>query len=73
MRWESNGPVYRPHTYILVIDELRETVAASYVLLRICWPTFRLPSDRSTLLDEPALNNWPTIARRALACLCVTA
>jgi hypothetical protein len=65
--WQSNGPVYRPNTYVLVIDELRETIAVSYVLLRVCWPTFNLPADLSLLLDEPALNDWPAIARRALA------
>ena len=45
----------------------RETVAVCYVLLRICWPVFKLPTDLSTLLEEPALNNWPMMARRALA------
>ncbi len=64
--WESNGPVYRPQAYDLVIDELRETVAVSYVLLRICWPAFKLPTDLSTLLGEPALNDWPRNAQRAL-------
>jgi len=64
--WESNGPVYRPHAYDLVIDELRETIAVCYVLLRICWSDFQHPADLSTLLDEPALNNWPVLARRAL-------
>lgn len=65
--WASNGPVYRPHAYAVVFDELRETVAVSYVLLRVCWSTFKLPADLSTLLDEPALNNWPSLARRALS------
>jgi hypothetical protein len=45
--WESNGPVYRPQVYTLVLDELRETVALCYVLLRICWSTFSLPTDLS--------------------------
>ena len=65
--WESNGPAYRPQAYVVVIDELRETVAVCYVLLRICWPNFKLAGDLSTLLDEPALNDWPKFARRALA------
>jgi hypothetical protein len=43
--WESNGPVYRAQAYVVVIDELRETVAVCYVLLRICWPNFKLADD----------------------------
>jgi hypothetical protein len=61
--WESNGPVYRPQTYALVFDEVRETIAVCYVLLRLCWYEFSLPSDLTTLLDEPALSNWPQVAR----------
>lgn len=65
--WESNGPVYSPSAYMLVFDELRETVAICYVLLRICWPEFELADDLSVLLDQPAMNNWPEIARQVLA------
>lgn len=64
--WESNGPVYRPNAYELVIDELRETISVCYVLLGICWQGFSLPNDLSTLLDNPALSDWPDIARRSL-------
>jgi hypothetical protein len=64
--WESNGPVYVPRTYVLILDELRETIAVCYVLLRICWPEFNPPGNLSLLLDEPALNNWPETARRVM-------
>lgn len=64
--WESNGPVYSPGAYELVLDELRETVAACYILLKICWPDFALPADLGELLDLPALSNWPDFARPVL-------
>jgi hypothetical protein len=51
----ATDPSTAADAYVLVIDELRETVAISYVLLRICWSAFKLPADLSTLLDEPAL------------------
>lgn len=64
--WESNGPVYAATAYELVLDELRETVAACYVLFKVCWPEFALPRDLDDLLDRPALSNWPDIAKLAL-------
>ena len=63
--WEGNGPVYSPRAYALVLDELRESVAMCYVLLRICWPEFELSDNLLQLLDHPALSNWPLIARSA--------
>jgi hypothetical protein len=67
--WESNGPVYRPHAYNLVIDELRETVTVCYVLLRVCWPGFKLPTDLASLLDRPAMSNWPEFAGGVGSCV----
>ncbi len=64
--WASNGPVYRPNTYELVLDELRETTAVCLVLLRICWPAFALPDDVSIVLDGSALTNWPAVAKQVL-------
>lgn len=65
--WESNGPVYVPRAYELVLDELRQTVAACYVLLKVCWPEFELPTDLSDLLVRPALSDWPDVATFALS------
>lgn len=66
----ATGPVYSPRAYQLAFDELRETIAVCYVLLRICWPEFQLPTDLSTLLstplDQPTMSNWPDVARRVL-------
>jgi hypothetical protein len=65
--WQRVGPVYEPTAYVLALDELRETIAVCYVLLRICWPEFQLTPELSVVLDEPGLDDWPTFARDALA------
>jgi hypothetical protein len=65
--WKSNGPVYADDVYELVFDEMRETIAACYLLLKICWREFTLPTDLTLLLDRSAINDWPKVARAAFA------
>lgn len=38
--WESNGPVFRPDALAVVESEFRETLALSYLLLRLGWPSY---------------------------------
>jgi hypothetical protein len=61
--WESNGPVYARSAYELVLDELRETVTAPYVLPNVCRLEFDLLADLTTVLDRSALTNGPIFAR----------
>jgi hypothetical protein len=39
--WESNGPVFVPSALIIVEQEFRETLALSYLLLRLAWQEYR--------------------------------
>jgi hypothetical protein len=39
--WESNGPIFVPRALAVVEQEFRETLALSYLLLRLGWPTYR--------------------------------
>lgn len=38
--WESNGPVFRPQALAVVETEFRETLALSYLMLRLAWPSY---------------------------------
>lgn len=51
--WESNGPVHVPRALLTVEEELRETLAVSYLLLRLAWPGFRTTDAIRALLSEP--------------------
>ena len=39
--WESNGPIFVPGALSVVEQEFRETLALSYLLLRLGWPTYQ--------------------------------
>lgn len=51
--WESNGPVYRPRALTVVEQELRETLALSYLLLRLGWPGYAPGQGQRKLLRGP--------------------
>jgi hypothetical protein len=51
--WESNGPVYRPQALAVVEAEFRETLAISYLLLRLGWPTYAPAQGPTHLLQGP--------------------
>lgn len=53
--WQSNGPVYVPEAFPVVESELRETLALSYLLLKIGWEGYE-PREGSAarLLSGPA-------------------
>lgn len=51
--WESNGPVYRPRALEVVDEELRETLALCYLLLRLGWPGYGPGQGQSELLGGP--------------------
>ena len=51
--WESNGPVYRPRALAVVEDELRETLALSYLLLRLGWRSYAPEQGQRKLLAGP--------------------
>ncbi len=39
--WESNGPIFVPNALMLVEREFRESLALSYLLLRLGWQEYR--------------------------------
>jgi hypothetical protein len=51
--WESNGPVHVPRALEVVLEELRETLAVSYLLVRLGWPRFRASDAVRDLLSDP--------------------
>jgi hypothetical protein len=55
--WESNGPILAPSALAAVESEFRETLALSYLLLRLGWPTFRPGPGAEALLSGPQ-GNW---------------
>jgi hypothetical protein len=55
--WESNGPVYRPRALKVVDEELRETLALCYLLLRLGWPGYVPGTGPRELLAGPR-GNW---------------
>jgi hypothetical protein len=68
--WESNGPIYRPKAYATVLEELRETIAVCYVLLKLTWAGLQLdPKAQSRLLYQPGPSNWSSTARKAFAAI----
>ena len=56
--WQSNGPVYVPEAFPVAESELRETLALSYLLLKIGWDGYA-PREGSAgrLLSGPT-NDW---------------
>lgn len=55
--WESNGPVFVPSALTLVEAEFRETLALSYLLLRLGWPNYEMGPGQPALLGGPH-GNW---------------
>ncbi len=53
--WKSNGPVHVPRALGVVLDELRETLMLSYLLMRLGWPGFRATDAVRDLLADPRL------------------
>ncbi len=51
--WKSNGPVHVPRALGVVLDELRETLMLSYLLMRLGWPGFRATDAVRDLLADP--------------------
>jgi hypothetical protein len=51
--WESNGPVYRPRALTVVEEETRETLALSYLLLRMGWQGYTARRGQRNLLNGP--------------------
>lgn len=51
--WESNGPIFVPEAFPLVESELRETLAISYLLLKIGWPSYAPTDGVRHLLSGP--------------------
>jgi len=51
--WESNGPIYVRDAFPVVEAELRETLALSYLLLKIGWPGYTTTDGVRNLLSGP--------------------
>jgi hypothetical protein len=51
--WESNGPIYVRTAFPIVEAELRETLALSYLLLKIGWPGYAPTDGVRNLLSGP--------------------
>jgi hypothetical protein len=70
--WESNGPVYRPKAFSLVLTEFWETLALSYLLLKLGWPALKISDDVVNLFGaatEPKEWGWAPYADSCLAWL----
>jgi hypothetical protein len=55
--WESNGPVFRPQALSVVEAEFRETLAVSYLLLKLGWPTYSKGQGVVSLMAGP-MTGW---------------
>ncbi|MHB8394332.1 MAG: hypothetical protein ACYDC5_07495 [Candidatus Dormibacteria bacterium] len=55
--WESNGPVFVPSALTVVETEFRETLALSYLLLRLGWPNYKVGQGQPALLGS-SQGNW---------------
>lgn len=53
--WESNGPVFVPSALIIVEQEFRETLALSYLLLRLAWQQYRLGPGPQDIMAGPKI------------------
>jgi hypothetical protein len=51
--WQSNGPIFVPSALNCVEDELRNTLALCYLLLRLGWPGYKPGRGAAALLDGP--------------------
>lgn len=51
--WQSNGPIYVPEAFPIVEAELRETLALSYMLLKIGWLGYTTTDGVRNLLAGP--------------------
>lgn len=49
--WESNGPVFRPKALAVVEEELRETLALLYLMMRLAWPSYAPSTGQRRLLN----------------------
>jgi hypothetical protein len=52
--WQSNGPIFVPEALPIVEAELRETLALSYLLLKIGWSNYTPTDAVRSLLSGPA-------------------
>jgi hypothetical protein len=59
--WESNGPIYVTKALGVVEEEMRETLALSYLLLRIGWPSYAPAQGERNLLAGPK-SSWSQYA-----------
>jgi hypothetical protein len=55
--WESNGPVFVPEAFPLVENELRETLAFAYLLLKVGWSGYT-PTDGVRDLLSGSTTGW---------------
>jgi hypothetical protein len=55
--WESNGPIFVPSALQVVEAEFRETLALSYLLLRLGWPRY-LPGQGQPALLNGSQGDW---------------
>jgi len=51
--WESNGPVFVPSALTVVEREFRETLALSYLLVRLGWHGYRLDPGPRGIMAGP--------------------
>lgn len=67
--WESNGPVFISSALMVVENELRETMALSYLLLRLGWQDYRLgPGPRNIMAgSKVGWEQYDDLLRRWLA------
>jgi hypothetical protein len=49
--WKSNGPIYVHDALAVVEADLRETLALSYLLVRLAWPTYAPRQGQSALVN----------------------
>lgn len=64
--WESNGPIWVPEALARFTSLLFDTMASSYLLMRVAWPTFELPGDARILFD-PRRPRWAELGAGWLA------
>lgn len=66
--WQSNGPIYTSVAFRLVCDHFYETMALSYLMVRLARPSAELPKPAEALLlrvESP----WRVLARHAHSAL----
>jgi hypothetical protein len=64
--WESNGPLFVPQALPIIEDELRETLALAYLLLKMGWSGYT-PTDGVDTLLSGSTTGWQEYHRVLLA------